>query len=214
MNRYYAVLGLPSTASKDEVRRAYRKLVLKWHPDKNPSPEAHTKFIAITEAYDILMGERAAPRAGTTYRRSTASYSPPPKPKTAAEIRREKRQNHDQMLREKFMRIREQHFRAPDFYKRKEAYYAKSTRYFILAGSVAALGVLLPILVLGALNLIWTAPVAFGLGLGWFFTGGRIKMRADMIYSGRVDYSAEDIREFFSTRNGIMNFSSSQLDGE
>lgn len=212
MNKYYAVLGLSSTASKDEVRRAYRKLVLQWHPDKNPSPEAHAKFIAITEAYDILMGERAAPRTGTTYRRSTTAYAPP-KPKIAAEIRREKRQNHDQMLREKFMRIREQHFRAPDFYKRKEAYYAKSTRYFILAGSVAALGILIPVL-LGAFNLIWTAPVAFGLGLGWFFTGGRIKMRADMIYSGRVDYSAEDIREFFSTRTGFLSTSSSAFDGE
>ena len=207
MNKYYTVLGLPSSASKDEVRRAYRRLVLQWHPDKNPSPEAHAKFIAITEAYDILMGERAAPRTGTTYRRSTTAYAPP-KPKTAAEIRQEKRQNHDQMLREKFARIREQHFRAPDFYKRKEAYYAKSTRYFIMAGSIVVLAILLPVTVLGAANLIWTIPVSFGIGMGWFFTGGRIKMRADMIYSGRVDYSMEDIREFFSTRTGFLNISS------
>ena len=53
---YYEVLGIGRNASDEEVKRAYRKLAVKFHPDKNPDdPHAEEKFKELGEAYDVLM---------------------------------------------------------------------------------------------------------------------------------------------------------------
>jgi DnaJ-class molecular chaperone len=44
-------------ASPEEIKSTYRKLSLKYHPDKNQSPEAAEKFIAVGKAYDTLTGK-------------------------------------------------------------------------------------------------------------------------------------------------------------
>jgi molecular chaperone DnaJ len=51
---YYEVLGVSKTASKDEIKSAYRKLAKQYHPDLNKSPDAPKKFEEIQEAYDVL----------------------------------------------------------------------------------------------------------------------------------------------------------------
>uniref|UniRef100_A0A8C6Z0W3 DnaJ heat shock protein family (Hsp40) member B8 n=1 Tax=Nothoprocta perdicaria TaxID=30464 RepID=A0A8C6Z0W3_NOTPE len=53
---YYKVLGLQKSASQDDIKKSYRKLALKWHPDKNPNnkEEAEKKFKAVAEAYEVL----------------------------------------------------------------------------------------------------------------------------------------------------------------
>ena len=51
---YYKILGVPKTAKDNEIKKAYRKLALQWHPDKNKAPGAEEKFKEISEAYDVL----------------------------------------------------------------------------------------------------------------------------------------------------------------
>lgn len=55
-NNSYIILGIPEDASKEEVRKAYRSLAMKYHPDRNPGDkEAGAKFREVQEAYDFLM---------------------------------------------------------------------------------------------------------------------------------------------------------------
>lgn len=51
---YYDVLGVAKSSSQAEMKKAYRKLALQWHPDRNKSPEANEKFKEINEAYEVL----------------------------------------------------------------------------------------------------------------------------------------------------------------
>ena len=52
---YYEVLGVDKTASEDEIKKAYRKIAIKYHPDRNPgNKEAEEKFKEAAEAYDVL----------------------------------------------------------------------------------------------------------------------------------------------------------------
>src|SRR5438128_12468913 len=55
MAEFYEVLGVARTASDDDIKKAYRKLAMTYHPDRNNgSKEAEERFKEITEAYDVL----------------------------------------------------------------------------------------------------------------------------------------------------------------
>lgn len=55
---HYRLLGIKDTASKDEIKKAYRKLALKHHPDKNKSSNADEEFRAVNEAYKVLKDDQ------------------------------------------------------------------------------------------------------------------------------------------------------------
>jgi hypothetical protein len=101
MKNYYELLGISSTASADEIKRAYRRLAVKYHPDKNPDPAAELMFKEINEAYDVLSDwekrkvydlrwenpfsevfvEPGAPKhRDPKYKPKPPGYQPPPRP--------------------------------------------------------------------------------------------------------------------------------------
>ncbi len=51
---YYEIMGVPRTASQDEMKRAYRKLARKYHPDVSKAPDAEQRFKEVGEAYEVL----------------------------------------------------------------------------------------------------------------------------------------------------------------
>jgi len=54
MKDYYQILGVSQQAPEEDIKRAFRKLVVTYHPDKNPSPEAEVLILEINEAYGVL----------------------------------------------------------------------------------------------------------------------------------------------------------------
>lgn len=99
MSIYHDVLGVPERASLQEIKRAYRVLALKFHPDKNPAPDAADQFIRVTEAYEILIGERRRPTSPKT--------SPPYSAEDLARAAREKAKQYARMKYEEFKRKNE-----------------------------------------------------------------------------------------------------------
>ncbi len=77
---YYATLGVQQTATQDDIKRAYRKLARKYHPDVSKEPDAESRFKDVAEAYEALsdVEKRAAyDDVGTRYK-TGAEFSPPP----------------------------------------------------------------------------------------------------------------------------------------
>lgn len=77
---YYKILGVPRTATADEIKRAYRKLAREFHPDKNKAKGAEDKFKEVNEANEVLGDEKkrqAYDSLGPNYR-GGGGFQPPP----------------------------------------------------------------------------------------------------------------------------------------
>lgn len=103
MKDYYQILGVSRSASHHQIRSAYRRLVVRYHPDRNPDPAAHEIIREVNEAYDTLgdvakkeqydyhltvgyndtfVWEMPQQPEDPRYRRHRPANYPPPKPKT------------------------------------------------------------------------------------------------------------------------------------
>jgi len=66
---YYSILEIPNTATKAEVKSAYKKQAIRWHPDKNPGQDTKRKMQEVNEAYLILNDDEARDRYDREYSR-------------------------------------------------------------------------------------------------------------------------------------------------
>jgi curved DNA-binding protein len=77
---YYKIMGVPRDASQDEIKRAYRKLARKYHPDVSKEPQAEARFKELGEAYEVLKDPEkrvAYDRLGTNWK-ANQEFRPPP----------------------------------------------------------------------------------------------------------------------------------------
>jgi molecular chaperone DnaJ len=55
---YYEVLGISKNSTQEEIKRAFRRLAMQYHPDRNKAADAEQKFKEINEAYEVLSDEK------------------------------------------------------------------------------------------------------------------------------------------------------------
>lgn len=80
---YYEVLGVPKTASEDEIKRAYRKLARKYHPDVSKEKDAEQQFKDVNEANEVLKDAKKRElydRYGEAWKAVAEGHAPPPDP--------------------------------------------------------------------------------------------------------------------------------------
>lgn len=117
----YAVLGVARTATKAEIKSAYRRLALKLHPD-NKETGSHEAFLELSSAYEFVLarcGQREPPRARSaggerrSSRRSDAPPTPPPHEETFEEFMARTRGDRERFAKEQEEFFRRMHAREP-----------------------------------------------------------------------------------------------------
>lgn len=81
MSDFYSILGVKKSATDADIKKAYKKLALKWHPDKNSEAGAAEKFKQLSEAYNVLSNQRQQyDQLGHDAFKGVAQQPPPPPP--------------------------------------------------------------------------------------------------------------------------------------
>ncbi len=72
----YSILGVPKTASQEEIKKAYRRLAMEFHPDRNDSPKAEERFKQVSEAYSAVGTESARREYEESRKQTFRSHNP------------------------------------------------------------------------------------------------------------------------------------------
>jgi DnaJ domain len=193
MPDYYALLGLKSGASKEEVKKAYRALARKWHPDVNSAANAGAKFAEITDAYDALMEGRVSNptvQSRTSYYQTKASTPPPV---SRQEELRERMKRYAEKRQKQFQEERAE-YRQSNFWK--FVLYGEALIYFGLVG----VAVVLPFFLLGQVKSSWalfSIPFFIGIGASSFFEGRRLWAKAKMVFGDGDQFTLKELEQIY-----------------
>jgi len=210
---YYSILEIANNASKSEIRRAYRRLAKKYHPDVNKANDAHERFIEITEAYEILINQSyrfyKTPTVTTTDEWRDAEYRKNQEYEKFRQEAREKAQRQAKMRYEEFHQQNEV-FQKSGF-NDLILLFKISTR--ILAIFIFLLLFLLP--VYAAFFFDWTG--IFILFITWPFAGiigwNIFDNRKSYFLPGKFYYGPNEIKKLFvetSTTDKLCYFCKSK----
>ena len=117
IDTYYRILELPTSATKEEIKRAYRKRAKELHPDINPSRDAHEQFILLTEAYEYLINP------GAKKKKTVISYED--WVQTQREATRTRARAH--------ARMRYEEFKKTEYYKQSEAIHTIVEHFYFVS---------------------------------------------------------------------------------
>ncbi len=106
MKDYYAILKLEKHAGEAEIRQAYRELAKKYHPDINKMPDAHEKFIEISEAYEFLIKHHK--QYNKAYKKSS-THAETPSEDTFRRYSSEAREKAQRQARMRYEEFKKQH---------------------------------------------------------------------------------------------------------
>ena len=104
MKDYYRILEVPSSASQEQIKNAFRELIRKHHPDKNSSPEATERARDIIEAYKILTDAEARARYDRVYTDYFGSTETQHEEEDSKQTKESKRSIHEDPILQKWIR--------------------------------------------------------------------------------------------------------------
>jgi hypothetical protein len=182
---YYHILNLTPPVNEEDVKQAYRTLAKQYHPDVNPSPGAHEKFIEISEAYEVLL-EKLSHHTGNIIDYSddnviTSEY--------INELKRKARERTQENARKKYEKLKKEH----------EAFQESGLYDFVL---------LISYLARGSLFLLCVGLVIFSILLSFGFTETPVMVRILMIVSGGtgVFLILSNFRHYFKAGQFFYNY--------
>lgn len=172
---HYAALGLRHEATPDEIRTAYRRLAKEYHPDVSRLPDAHQRFVRITEAYEVLSNPAKRLRYDLT------RHSPSPR---RAAPREEPRYERDVNRYQREARARAEQFSRMKYADFDAQYFDSAFGYFA-PKMLGCFGIALVFLVVMAL--LTAATFAFDLSVGWVLLSMLLMIPAGVWASTEID---------------------------
>lgn len=188
---YYTILGLTPGATKKQIKSAYRKLALQYHPDRNPSPGAKQKFQEITAAYDYLMDHPVSAEADAPAYDDTM----------ASEVlrrERERMQEYARARREK-KRQQEEYFNRPEWHDPLLVLRYAGRSLILVIGTAA---VVLPIWLAIFVDPASLAGTVFFLIAGIFLLVFIYQKRKTWFRLGRFKTTWKDVVKFILIKPG------------
>jgi len=133
---YYDILGVSPNATEQEIRRAYRRMAKKFHPDINQSPGADSEFLRIKRAYDILINEGSRASFQQSYRNPMSSYEA----YMAWKKRQQEKVEEEARLRyQEFLKSKERFRESPWYYPAFVLIYVAAGLCYLFSASVILL---------------------------------------------------------------------------